>query len=48
MDVQRHRGPDDQGVAAFRYDGTVREATIADQLYGDNFDGLFEIGRAHV
>ena len=48
MDVQRHRGPDDQGVAAFRYDGTVREATIADQLYGDNFDGLFGFNRLSI
>lgn len=49
MDVQRHRGPDDQGIVAFRFDGTIREAETADKLYCDNnYDGLFGFNRLSI
>ncbi|MCR2046577.1 asparagine synthase (glutamine-hydrolyzing) [Acetatifactor muris] len=49
MEVQRHRGPDDQGIVAFRYDGTVKEAETADKLYGEgNFDGGFGFNRLSI
>lgn len=49
MDVQRHRGPDDQGTVAFRFDGTVREADTADKLYNEeNYDGLFGFNRLSI
>ena len=49
MGVQRHRGPDDQGIAVFRYDGTCREAANIDKLYGEsNFDGLFGFNRLSI
>lgn len=49
MDVQRHRGPDDQGIAAFRYDGTVKETSSAERLYGEgSFDGAFGFNRLSI
>lgn len=49
MDVQSHRGPDDQGTVAFRFDGIVREADTVDKLYNEeNYDGLFGFNRLSI
>lgn len=47
--VQRHRGPDDEGVVAFRNNGEVKEAMTADELLsGGKFDGLVGFSRLSI
>lgn len=50
MMVQKHRGPDDEGVCAFRFiDGSIEEADDALRLMGKgNFDGMIGFNRLSI
>lgn len=49
LQVQKHRGPDDEGVVAFRNNGYVKEAMSAEDLLNEGkFDGLLGFCRLSI
>ena len=49
MDVSRHRGPDDQGTVAFRYDGSIPVVDGMEEWHSDNsFDGMIGFNRLSI
>lgn len=48
MKVQKHRGPDDDGVCGFCFSGEVKESDNPLDLLGKKFDGLFGFNRLSI